>query len=278
MPKLSRTFEHRAHMAHIINKARMKQRCVVNTLLDLINASGEVHRNLIPTIPKYHHIPDQIQQLINNFYSNFHTFVLSDCFRTPFIKVNRGVLQGDSLSPPTFNLCFNTFIRYIADQKCKQFGFAVNTLNPTHWFHFAEDAAVITDLENENQILLNHFTRWCNCSGMKIRVDKCNTFGTKKSTTSSVQFLPKLIINNSLVSTVERNNSFKYIGRFINFSMDNTDHMSVLLSTINDLMRKVDCLPCHPKNKLLLYHRFVLSKLSWHLTIADLSKNWVIEI
>ena len=277
MPKLSGTFEHTAHMAHIINKARMKQRSVVITLLDLKNAFGEVHHNLIPTVLKYHHIPDQIQQLINNLYSNFHTSVLSDCFRTPFIKVNRGVLQGDSLSPLTFNLCFNTFIRYIADQKFKQFGFALNTLNPTHWFQFADDAAVITGLENENQILLNHFTRWCNWSGMKIRVDKCITFGIKKSTTSSVQFLPKLIINNSLVPTVERNNSFKYLGRFFNFSMDNTDHMPALLSTINDLMMKVDCLPCHPKNKLLHYHRFVLSKLSWHLTIADLSKTWVIE-
>ena len=112
---------------------------------------------------------------------------------------------------------------------------------------------------------------------MKIRVDKCITFGIKKSTTSSVQFLPKLIINNSLAPTVERNNSFKYLGRFFNFSMDNTDHMSAHLSTINDLMMKIDCLPCHPKNKLPLYHRFVLSKLSWHLTIADLSKTWVIE-
>ena len=53
--------------------------------------------------------------------------------------------------------------------------------------------------------------------------------------------------------------------------------MSILLDTIDDLMLKIDCLPCHPKNKLLLYHRFVLSKLAWHLTIADLSKTWVVE-
>ena len=59
--------------------------------------------------------------------------------------------------------------------------------------------------------------------------------------------------------------------------MDNNDHMSTLLSTIKDLMIKTDSLPCHPKYKLLLYHRFVLSKLSWHLTIADLSKTWVID-
>ena len=36
-------------------------------------------------------------------------------------------------------------------------------------------------------------------------------------------------------------------------------------------------IPCHPKNKLLLYRRYILSKLSWHLTIADLNKTWVVE-
>ena len=61
--------------------------------------------------------------------------------------------------------------------------FRRHCLHPTHWFQFADDAAVITGLENE--ILLNHFTRWCTWAGMKIRVDKCSTFGIKKAATSS---------------------------------------------------------------------------------------------
>ena len=112
---------------------------------------------------------------------------------------------------------------------------------------------------------------------MKIRVDKCVTFGIKKSATSSVQFLPKLTLNNSLVPSIEIIKSFKYLGRYFNFNMDNNDHMSNLLSIIKGLMIKTDSLPCHAKYKLLLYHRFVLSKLSWHLTIADLSKTWVVD-
>jgi len=32
-----------------------------------------------------------------------------------------------------------------------------------------------------------------------------------------------------------------------------------------------------PKNRLLLYHRYILSKISWYLTFADLSWTWVIE-
>ena len=42
-------------------------------------------------------------------------------------------------------------------------------------------------------------------------------------------------------------------------------------------MSKINDLPCHPKSKLLLYHPFLLSKLSWNLTIADSSKTWIID-
>ena len=112
---------------------------------------------------------------------------------------------------------------------------------------------------------------------MIIRVDKCSSFGIKKSSTSSVQFLPKLIINHDLVPTVSIGSSFKYLGRYFSFSMDNVEHRSILLETINNLLCRIDKIPCHPKNKLLLYHRYVLSKISWHLTIADLSKIWVVE-
>ena len=42
-------------------------------------------------------------------------------------------------------------------------------------------------------------------------------------------------------------------------------------------MTDIDSKPLHPRNKLLVYSRYVLSKLSWHFTVATLSKTWVIE-
>ena len=226
---------------------------------------------------KYHHVPTHIQLLIRSLYSNFQTSIITSSFQTPYIAVGRGVLQGDCLSPLTFNLCFNTFIRYISDKKFKQFGFAISPIHPIHWFQFADDAAVITSLEQENQILLNHFTRWCTWASMVIRVDKCSTFGIKKSQTSSTQYLPKLLINQTKVPTVENGKSFKYLGRIFNFSMNNIDHKSEVLELVTNLMSKIDKVPCHPRNKLLLYHRFVLSKIAWHFTITDIGKTWVTE-
>ena len=46
LPNISGTFEHTAHMANVINAAKLKQKSLVITLLDLKNASGEVHHNI----------------------------------------------------------------------------------------------------------------------------------------------------------------------------------------------------------------------------------------
>ena len=187
---VSGTLEHTSMMAHIINKARLKQRSLVITLLDLKNAFGEVHRNLISCVLDYHHIPDSVQSVIANLYTDFHSCIISENFTTPCLPFQRGVLQGDCLRPLLFNLCFNTFIQFIKQEKYKQLGFSPHDehdrlFNPVHWFIFADDAAVVTTNERENQLLLNCFSRWCQWSNMLIRVDKCSSFGIKKFSTRS---------------------------------------------------------------------------------------------
>ena len=80
LPNISGTFEHNAQMANVINTARMKQKSLVTTLLDLKNAFGEVHHSLIPEVLKYHHIPTHVQLLIHSLYSNFQTTFITSSF------------------------------------------------------------------------------------------------------------------------------------------------------------------------------------------------------
>ena len=277
---VSGVLEHTSMMAFVVNKARLKQRSIIVTLLDLKNAFGEVHHNLIKSVLEYHHIPESLQLLIANLYTDFHSHIISDSFSTPSIPFNRGVLQGDCLSPLIFNLCFNTFIQFIKQEKYNQFGFSPHDESDRlfHWFQFADDAAVITTNERENQLLLNCFSRWCQWAGMVIRVDKCTTFGIKKFSTSSLQFQPKLMINSELIPPVKQGESFKYLGRYFNFDMDNKDHRELVKSSLQTLLKTIDSLNIHPRNRLLLYDRHVLSKLSWHLlTVTGLGKTWICE-
>ena len=108
-------------------------------------------------------------------------------------------------------MSFNTFIQHIKTEKYRQLGFwKLNEngtpLNPIHWLQFADDAAVASGQERENRLLLNRFTVWCQWSDMIIRVEKCTTFGIKKELTRSIQYLPKLFLNNLLLPRIEIGN------------------------------------------------------------------------
>ena len=221
----------------------MKQRSLVITLLDLKNAFGEVHHNLIQEVLNYHHIPEHIKYLIRSLCTDFKTSILTYDFHTPFITVGCGVLQCDWLSPFLFSLFLNTFIQHIKSEKFRKCGFynksIVNgtlfSLRPIYWFQFADDTAVISGQESENQVLLNRFTLWCQWADMIIRLDKCTTFGVKKATTKSIQYQPTLFINNQLIPRVDNGDSFKYLGRYFDFGMTNSMHKSKLTAELNKI-------------------------------------------
>ena len=122
-------------------------------------------------------------------------------------------------------MCFNTFIQCIRQEKCKQVGFSPHNetdrlYNLIHWFQFADDAAVVTTDERKSLLLLNCFTKWCQWSMMKIRVDKCVAVGLKQFPTRSMQLQRKLFINKDIFPSVKSWESFRHLGCYFNFEMN----------------------------------------------------------
>ena len=110
--KISGCIEQIECLPHIKNNARLKETDCVVTLLDLNNAFGEVNHNLLIESLKIHHLPAEIIQLITSLCSNYDISFLPDNFMTSPIKIQRGVLQGDSLLPLLFNLRVNTLTHF----------------------------------------------------------------------------------------------------------------------------------------------------------------------
>ena len=98
-----------------------------------------------------------------------------------------------------------------------------------------------------------------------------------KKNTTLTQTKPKLYVNNELIPPLKDDESLKYLGRYFNFSMDNQRHKAELLETTTTTLNNVNKLPLNPNSKLNLYSKYLLSKLSWHLTIADIPETWVKE-
>ena len=275
---LSGTIEHTELLTHIIRNAKKKQKQLVVTLFDLKNAFGEVNHNFIRKVLKYHHIPSHISDLITSLYTNYYISVCTEAYQTHPVKVNRGVLQGDCLSPLIFNLCVNTLIECIKREEVKCLGYVYSHgVLPRHWFQFADDTAIVSALEEDNQLLCNAFNKWTTWGDLIIRIDKCHTFGVKKSATSSVQYYPMILVNRQRIPPIEMGESFIYLGKKFNFGMT-IDNIKAELKEENiSYITTIDKLPLTSLNKISIIQKYVYSKYRWVFSIYDLTETWVVE-
>ena len=66
------------------------------------------------------------------------------------------------------NMCSNTLIRTIDNEKIKLMGYNyTNALSPHHWFQIADDTAVAIATVEDSQVLLNVFSKWCQWANFK---------------------------------------------------------------------------------------------------------------
>ena len=251
---------------------------MIITLLDLKNAFGEVSHELLISVLRYHHLPDHIVKLVTPLYTDYQVTVVTDNFVTSLIVVHRGVLQGDSLSPLLFNLVINTLIATIKQDKLNCMGYVYDyALAPKHWMQFADDTALVTALESDNQYLCNAFVKWSTWAGLVIKVSKCHAFGMKKVKTDFTQYKPYITISKVPIPPVELNENFTYLGKDFSLTMI-CDHVkNELIQDISCYLQKIDRLPLHPLQEIEICQLYVFSKLKWRFTIYNLSETWVIQ-
>ena len=189
------------------------------------------------------------------------------------------MLKGDRVSPLLFSMVFKIFFQTLT--KCDllmQMNCVYHKIfSPTTQLEFPDVIVALTFNEYKNQILLNIFTRWCRQSIMIIRSDKCSSFGKRKHGSKSFQLQPNLFINSEVINAVELCESTQCLGSWFNFEMDNQKHKKLVIKISSLVLNEIDRLPLHSKNTILLYSRYLLSKLSWHLTIADIEPTWIIN-
>ena len=86
---MSGTYEHIANLLQMINHVRKSQRNLIVTLIDLRNAFGEVHHNLIDTIPDCHPRHQNLRSLIKLLYRDFYTYIITIAFISDYIEVSK---------------------------------------------------------------------------------------------------------------------------------------------------------------------------------------------
>ena len=176
------TIEHDYYVHAKIRQARRKGQSLYVCSYDFKDAYGSLNHS---------HIRNTLEQL--GFEENTIGMLLSSVEKAPFfigmnrqqsrcIQQNRGVKQGDPLSPLLFNLCIEPLSRRLsAIQQRQQDDSAYNHLM------FADDLITICSTPMECRLLHHEIQQFCKQVNININMEKCKLMASLPKGTAEIR-------------------------------------------------------------------------------------------
>jgi hypothetical protein len=169
-------------------------------------------------------------------------------------------------------------MRALGQAKYKQLGcmWGKNSnIQERAWLQFADEAITIASSDKNAQTLMNVFVAWCSWAGMKIRIDKCHSFGMRKENDIYRQYLPAISSGVDQIRAVPIGESFTYLGKLFNSNMNKDEAKAQLLSKLDKLLLKLSSLAIKPQLKLRILKFVIFPKISFELKIYDFALTWI---
>jgi len=277
-PGIDGVTEHTELLQYLMHHQKIHKREFYIILLDLKNAFGEVHHSLIRFSLLHHHVPPQTADLIMSQYQAFHLNITAkNCtLQTGAIHVQRGVLQGDTLSPLLFNLVFNTLMTSISQPALHSHGVLWGDgCTRSLWTQFADDAAVLGVNHNDTQLVITFFQRWAAWADLIIRPDKSFAYGAAQRSGHYIQIAPTFTLNGLPIPSISPGATMTYLGRGFSFSSSHDAVKESLLSSLQCALAFSDSLPITPLLKCHALNLQLRAKLSFPLSHYQVSKSWI---
>ena len=111
LPNIPGCLEQYEKLCAVIQEAHRRHRSLTICWLDLANAYGSVHHQLIKFALKHYHSPPSFLNVVSALYSDLEATVTCRSWSTTAIPLKVGVYQGDPLSV----IIFNTVMATLAD-------------------------------------------------------------------------------------------------------------------------------------------------------------------
>ena len=211
-------------------------------------------------------IPMPFIAYLRKLYSNSTTSLHVEGKLSEPLPQNRGVKQGDPLSP----LLFNCVIDWALDSLDPAIGLTVGQCPAKlNRLAFADDVVIVAESQMGLQDLTAHFKRALNRCGLSLNENKSNTLriavnGKRKQWICDPN--PFIAISGGILPAITITSAYKYLGIAISARERDSKPEELLSRGLNHLTRA----PLKPQQRLFLltnnllpklYHRLVLSRI-----------------
>ena len=165
--------EHHIKLLSVIEEARQKHKSLAVCWLDLTNAFGSVHHQLIRFSLEHYHALARMVAAVSDLYRGLVGIVRTKEWSTKSFPMEVGVFQGDPLSVIIFNTVMNKLVDTIT-QSHHHLGYSLSSANQScNLLQFADDTSLLGKGPAACQALLDSTEQWLDWSGMKPKVPKC---------------------------------------------------------------------------------------------------------
>nr|CAI5866823.1 unnamed protein product [Callosobruchus analis] len=159
---------------HILNEllrhSKVKNGLVV-TQLDVSKAFDTVPHNVLGHALRRKGFPEQVVRIVENAYEDVYTTI--ELERAPVeIRLQRGVKQGDPLSPLLFNLVLEPLLEALEREP----GYDIDNETQISSLAFADDLLLVAQTVPLAKEQLSRTEAYLRCLGMKIAASKCRAF------------------------------------------------------------------------------------------------------
>ena len=263
--------EHHLKLLAMLEEARTKHKSIAICWLDIANAYGSVHHNLIRFALEHYHAPAHFTDIISNLYTGLTGIVRTKQWTSSPFHLGIGVFQGDPLSVSIFNTVMNTLVDTLSEHKSMGYTFTKSSHTCNH-LQYADDTCLIGDGPASCQALLEMTERWLQWAGLKAKIPKCASLAFQASTGKGYD--PSLTLQGDTIPFIGES-TFHFLGSPIAISDTTAEQRGALLSKLETMLKKVDETLLTSQQKLHLYSHGICPRLVWDISITKLSISWV---
>ena len=191
------------------------------TFIDFSKAFDTIWRaGLWSKLVKYN-IDGKILTVVKSMYEHIKSCVSFNGENSTFFQCNNGLRQGENLSPILFSLFVNDMEHYLSNNSSVGLNFPNSDLQSflkIVVLLYADDTVLFAESEDEMQLLLNDFSKYCKDWKLNINVDKTKflIFGDRRRRRNE-----NITLNGSKLEKVD---AYKYLG--IMFSKSRSFNMT----------------------------------------------------
>lgn len=234
--------------------------------LDLRKAFDTVsHRSIYRSLRRFC-VEPKIIELVKDNYTNIFTTLTAAGRTSRPIDINRGVKQGDPLSPILFNMVVDEFLCAL---KAREAGLSINGVRIPA-LAYADDMVLLAETGRDMQKVVREAEHHLERRGMTLNATKSTNFTCRlvpKKKKLYVSTDTRIYIAGGFLKPITVVDQFKYLG----YSFSVTGAKETSLTELPEQLRRIERGPLKPHQKLLLLKYYLCPRYNYILQNPDIS-------